>query len=111
MWLARAHCCCAGLALIACCWLTLSQRFICAQPPSTQSIDEEIARQKQIADRFLAVLERNPRRGTALDKTYGFHVENGTLESFLNELRARAGSSPGDGAAWTIVGTDKSSAV
>ena len=47
-----------------------------AQPPT----DEETARQQQIIARFLTVLERNPRRGTALDKIYGFHIENGSIE-------------------------------
>src|SRR5689334_24943269 len=104
MWLSRAHCCCARIALATSFWLTLSQHFLCSQPPSAQSIDEEITRQKQIAERFLTVLERNPRRGTALDRTYGFHVENGTLESFLKDLRSRVSSTPTDGVAWMILG-------
>ena len=52
-----------------------------AQLPSEG--DEEVARQRQIVERFAAVLERNPRRGTALDKIYGFHVENGSIEGSI----------------------------
>ena len=47
---------------------------LCAQD---QGSDEEVARLQKVAERFITVLEKNPRRGTALDKVYGFHVENG----------------------------------
>src|SRR5437867_11740343 len=66
--------------------------------------DEEIARQRQIVERFAAVLERNPRRGTALDKIYGFHVENGSIEEFVKQLRKRVASKPDDGTGWLILG-------
>ena len=43
----------------------------------------------------LTVLEKNPRRGTALDKIYGFHVENGSLEPVRQDvLRDRDGEGP-----------------
>src|SRR5262245_16592398 len=71
-----------------------------AQPPT----DEETARQQQIIARFLTVLERNPRRGTALDKIYGFHIENGSIEEFVKQLRERTASKPEDGAGWLILG-------
>ena len=45
----------------------------------------------------MTVLERNPRRGTALDKIYGFHVENGTIEAFVKQLRERVAAKPDDG--------------
>src|SRR5688500_15418957 len=73
-------------------------------PPRASEIDEELARQKQIVDRFLTVLERNPRRGTALDKIYGFHVENGTIEDFVKELRQRVADKADDGTGWMILG-------
>jgi tetratricopeptide (TPR) repeat protein len=52
----------------------------------------------------LTVLERNPRRGTALDKVYGFHIENGSIEAFCQELRQRVEQKPDDGAGWMILG-------
>ncbi|MCI0361269.1 MAG: tetratricopeptide repeat protein, partial [Planctomycetaceae bacterium] len=67
-------------------------------------IDAEIARQQQIVERFLTVLERNPRRGTALDKIYGFHVENGSLEKFVSSLRERTTKTPDDGTGWMLLG-------
>src|SRR6185503_3946875 len=61
------------------------------------------AAQQAIADRFIQVLERNPRRGTAFDKVYGHLVERGTLDEFLKgyQQKAVAGHSAG---AWMIVG-------
>ncbi len=44
---------------------------------SAQEVDPDEAKEKSVIDRFVVVLEKNPRRGTALDKVYGFHVERG----------------------------------
>src|SRR5947208_16391220 len=66
--------------------------------------DEDAARRQQIIARFLTVLERNPRRGTALDKIYGFHIENGSLEEYVKQLRERVAAKPNDGASWMILG-------
>ncbi len=74
-----------------------------AQPPAADPLDEEFARQ-QIVARFVTVLERNPRRGTALDKIYGFHVENGSLEAFVKALHDRTAKTPTDGIGWMILG-------
>src|SRR5437868_14153858 len=73
------------------------------QAPSPAA-DEEAARQQQIISRFLTVLERNPRRGTALDKIYGFHIENGTLDALVKEFTDRTAKDPKDGTAWMILG-------
>src|SRR5262245_28952567 len=70
-----------------------------AAPPSAE---EE--RERQIMERFLGVLEKNPRRGTALDRVYGFHVERGTLEELLGKYRKRTKDDPKDGNAWLILG-------
>lgn len=51
---------------------------------------EEEGRQRQIIERFLSVLEANPRRGTALDKIYGDHIERGTLDELLKKHRDKA---------------------
>lgn len=61
------------------------------------------AAQQAIADRFTQVLERNPRRGTAFDKVYGYHVERGTLEDFLKGHRDKAEQN-GSATHWMIVG-------
>src|SRR4051812_41627915 len=74
------------------------------QAPPASAIDEDLARRRQIIDRFLVVLERNPRRGTALDKIYGFHIENGSIEEFVKGLRERVDKKPEDGTGWMILG-------
>jgi tetratricopeptide (TPR) repeat protein len=56
--------------------------------------------------KFVTVLEKNPRRGTALDKVYGFYVERGTLDGFIKTYREKAAAAKGAPAAssWMIVG-------
>ncbi len=61
-------------------------------------------RDRQVVGRFLTVLERAPRKGTALDRVYGYHVEHGTLDALLKTYRDRVALKPDDGAAWMIIG-------
>jgi len=72
--------------------------------PLPGSDDAEETREREIAERFFAMLERNPRRGTALDKVYAFHVEHGSIEAFVGQLRDRVARAPDDGAGWLILG-------
>ena len=77
---------------------------VLAQETALTELTAEEQRQVQIAERFLTVLERSPRRGTALDRVYGHHVEFGTLDQFIESLRTRAQSDETDGAAWMLLG-------
>lgn len=74
--------------------------------PADESSEQSEAEAAQIkaAERFLTVLEKTPRRGTALDRVYGHHVEFGTLDQFLGKLRERTVSNPDDGTAWMLLG-------
>ena len=36
-------------------------------------------RERRSMERFLSLLEKNPRRGTPLDRVYGYHVDAGRL--------------------------------
>ncbi len=65
---------------------------------------EEEAEQFKAADRFLAVLQKSPRRGTALDRVYGHHVEFGTLDKFIASLMEKTTADPKDGTSWTLLG-------
>ena len=65
--------------------------------------DEELARQQKIVERFVTVLEKNPRRGTALDRVYGFYVESGTLDQLVKRYQDRT-KEPKDTTAWMILG-------
>src|SRR5438876_497846 len=67
-------------------------------------LSAEEAKEKAIAERFRGVLETNPRRGTALDRLYGYHVERGTLDKLVGEYTERTKANAKDGVAWMIVG-------
>ena len=61
-------------------------------PAAAESADDlsaEETREKAIAERFRKVLEANPRRGTALDRLYGYHVERGSLDKLVGEYAER----------------------
>ncbi len=66
--------------------------------------DADEARERQIIERFMTVLEKNPRRGTALDRIYGYHVERGTLDKLAKTYQERTAQDADDGASWMIVG-------
>ena len=70
-------------------------------PEGEETVEEE--RERTLAKRFLVVLKRNPRLGTALDKIYGYHVGRGTLDEFGASLEKEA-SAADDGALWMILG-------
>ncbi len=55
------------------------------------------------AERFLEVLKKRPRLGTALDRVYGYHVGRGSLDPFCESLEAEAKAN-GDGHVWLILG-------
>ncbi|MGH7194700.1 MAG: tetratricopeptide repeat protein, partial [Candidatus Saccharimonadales bacterium] len=74
------------------------------QSPAPAVNDADETRDRQIIERFLTVLEKNPRRGTALDRIYGYHVERGTLAQLIETYRDRAANDAGDGLSWMIVG-------
>ena len=56
-----------------------------AESPADPAAAEE-AREQRSMERFLSLLEKNPRRGTALDRVYGYHVERGSLDAFIKSL-------------------------
>src|SRR5437870_3899715 len=47
--------------------------------------DAEEEKDRAVMERFRRVLENNPRRGTALDRIYGYHVERGTLDQLVGD--------------------------
>ena len=91
-------------------WLRLFLTFAIGLAVSSLSFaqepDPEETREAGIIERFVTVLEKNPRRGTALDKIYGFHVERGTLDTLITTYHDKAQAAQGVAAApaWMIVG-------
>lgn len=75
-----------------------------ASVPRDPAAEAEEQKLRQTAERFLEVLERNPRRGTALDRVFGYHIEAGTIDAFVEELRQRTAKSPQDGTGWMLLG-------
>ncbi len=47
---------------------------------------------------------KEPRRGTALDRVYGYHVERGSLDAFIKSYQDRLAKNTKDGAGWLILG-------
>ncbi len=90
-----------GLA-VACVTLGLAVSF----PLRAQEVDPEEAKEQAIIERFVTVLEKNPRRGTALDKIYGYHVERGSLDGVIKTYRGKAAKADKLEAAgaWMVVG-------
>ncbi|MBX3451493.1 MAG: DUF1583 domain-containing protein [Planctomycetaceae bacterium] len=89
-----------GLVLI----LLLCGSAVWSQSDDAVDLDADEAKQAAIAQRFASILEKNPRRGTAFDRVYGFHVEFGSLDKYVAELRERAGDEGNKGAASMILG-------
>lgn len=77
-----------------------------AQSPPTASAaeDAEEARERRNMERFLLLLEKSPRRGTALDRVYGYHVERGTLDGLIRSYEDRVSKTPTDGVGWLLLG-------
>ncbi len=85
-------------------WLTASLMCFAPARATAQEESPEEAQQRVTMERFLSVLEKNPRRGTALDRVYGYHIERGTLDTLIKTLTERTEKQPADGAAWMIRG-------
>ena len=92
----------AGMAVALAILLTGWIAWSAAEKPAQPTAEEQ--REQQIIERFLTVLEQNPRRGVALDRIYGFHVERGSLDQLIRRYRQRAQKEPMDGAASMVVG-------
>lgn len=79
---------------------------LCAQElfPATEETETDAEkRERTLASRFLTVLKRSPRVGTALDRVYGYHVGRGTLDEFCESLGELA-EKDNDGTYWMILG-------
>ena len=55
-------------------------------------------------ERFLALLKKQPRPGTALDRVYDFQLERGSLDQFLSEQRSLISAGDSTGVACLLVG-------
>ena len=93
-------------------FMTICRIAICcliigtSHPTTAQEPNPDDVKEKAIVDRFVVVLEKNPRRGTALDKVYGYHVERGSLDGLVKSYRDKAQTQKGGdaGSAWLVIG-------
>ncbi len=69
-----------------------------------EALSDEEQKQVAIAERFFSVLEKSPRRGTALDRIYGHHVEFGTIDSFIERIRNELKDHTENGNKWMLLG-------
>ena len=74
--------------------------------PDADSVVAEGAEARKSAERFLMVLERNPRKGMALDKVVEFHVDHESLDELITRQREKAEATEFEdaGRAWLVVG-------
>ena len=74
------------------------------QTPQTSGDESDEDKKERIAaERFLDLLKKKPRLGTALDKVYGYHVSRGTLDALSANLESQAEKEK-NGNLWQVVG-------
>ncbi|MCL2745414.1 MAG: tetratricopeptide repeat protein, partial [Planctomycetaceae bacterium] len=71
-----------------------------AQSPA---LDAE-QREQQVVERFWTLLEKTPRRGTSLDRVYGYYVDTGRLEELTERCRELTDKTPDNAKAWLLSG-------
>ena len=108
------RCLCAVLFVLGClgfeaesqrgCLLACHPHPIVMQDSQPDELSAEETKSIKIAERFFSILEKSPRRGTALERIYGHHVEFGTLDELLGGLKDRVKENPEDGTAWMLLG-------
>ncbi len=79
----------------------VSNETVADAPPAGETPEE--AKERVAAERFLQLLKRRPRLGTALDKVYGYHVGRGSLDEFTAALEKEAAAGD-DGNVWMVLG-------
>ena len=75
-------------------WTCVALLALAPPLPRAQAQEDDSAFQQEraVADRFMQVLMKRPRLGTALDRVYGFHVRNGSLEELIASLDVEDGA-------------------
>ncbi len=73
-------------------------------PVEAQSIEDP--KEKAAADKFLELLLKRPAKGTALERVFGYHVSQGTIEKLFADLnRAAQGATDEQaGRTWFLIG-------
>jgi tetratricopeptide (TPR) repeat protein len=81
--------------------------MLCAQvitATDESEVTEEEVQARVAYERFLSMLRRQPRPGTALDRVTEFHRDRGTLENFVHSLSEQTSSPQDQGVSWMLIG-------
>ncbi len=78
---------CRLLLCVLTCLITMASMPV-SQAVRADEVDEADA--KVAAERFLTVLVKNPRFGTAFDRVYGFGIDRGSIATLKESLRSAA---------------------
>lgn len=79
-------------------WLILVTCVLTVSSPAVSSPADEISREEKLADRYLQLLKRSPKQGTALDRVFEYHQSAGSLNALVEGLREDADNSTDGGA-------------
>ncbi|MFO0999227.1 MAG: tetratricopeptide repeat protein [Planctomycetaceae bacterium] len=83
----------------------VDQRGTTAAPNhDSESESHEEAQELAANERFLELLRKQPKPGTALDRVFSFYQDRGTLEQFLSEQRTMMTDGDPEGVACLLVG-------
>ncbi|MDR1491809.1 MAG: tetratricopeptide repeat protein [Planctomycetaceae bacterium] len=61
-------------------------------------------REKAVVERFWTILTKNPRRGTSLDRVYGYYVDAGQIGELVEKCRKLTRNNPQDAKTWLLQG-------
>ena len=76
---------------------TLALLFAHGQEPDTQG-------EQKLVERFETILLRSPRRGTALDRVYGYYAQTGRLDELVQRYESNTKAAPTDAKSWMVLG-------
>ncbi len=68
------------------------------------SAEEKDHKMPATTARFLAILEKNPRRGTSFDKVFQYYVETGNIDRWVERLHNQLEENPENGKAALLLG-------
>ncbi|MEZ6061325.1 MAG: tetratricopeptide repeat protein [Planctomycetaceae bacterium] len=72
--------------------------------PATAFVQDQNSRDAKLTERYLSLLKKNPRKGTAFDKVYAFYSEQRTLDDFVTSLADAVVADAADGSNAMILG-------
>ena len=89
------------ILLVSCFLFSVSTH---ANDPVDVPLSDAERKERQVVERFWTLLEKTPRRGTSLDRVYGYYVDTGRLEDLVKRCRESIDKKPNDAKAWLLSG-------